>query len=170
LLSALVRSLAQEHPFPPETGCYLYFGPGPVHAKTQQALLEADDAHRLEVLEKSLPPKDYFIANPAMKSAQIAIEFQLHGPWVSFLSPAQGLQQAWFYARQDLQLGQVPAALVGGFFGLDDTTDILGLSEDTLSECAFVLYATSPDSLQDEQGTTGRYGPFTSMVGRLRLS
>ncbi|MBT9582201.1 hypothetical protein IV102_02560 [bacterium] len=169
LLSALVRSLLQERPFLPETGCYLCFGPGPVHAKTQQAMLEADETQRLDVLEKCLPPKDYFVANPAMKAAQIAIEFQLHGPWASFLSPTAGLQQACYYARQDLVSGQVPAALVGGFLGLDDTTDVLDTKESTLSECAIVHYATSPDHLADEPVAEGRYGPFTRMIGRLRL-
>lgn len=142
-VSWLIRQLPALHP---ETGCYLTFAPGPVHAPLMAALESAAD--RVAVLEKSLPPKDYFIANPAMKAAQISIEFQLHGPWMCF---PNSLHDCYRYAELDLRTGQVPAVLVGGFYEGE-------------SECAFIQYATRPEELLACPVVNGRFGPFTAVL------
>lgn len=163
-LSWLLRELSRERELHPDTGCYLTFAPGPVHEPLRALLQEAGDQERLAILEKSLPPKDYFLANPAMKAAQISIEFQFHGPWMCFPSLARGLHDGYRYAGLDLRCGQVPAALVGGFFALDDERHLDGLGGSSLCECAFLQYAISAEELLPCPVVDGKYGPFSGLL------
>jgi 3-oxoacyl-(acyl-carrier-protein) synthase len=114
-----------------------------------------------------MPPKDYFIANPAMKAAQLAIEFRLHGPWATFTSLHSGFQQAVHQAKRDLSRGIVPAALVGAFFGLDDPAELWAAEDRTYCEAIWTQYARDPAELVNISDCWGKYGPLTSELGRL---
>jgi len=160
-LNWLIGQLSREMELHPDTGCYLTFAPGPVHAPLGAALEGAADQERLAILERSLPPKDYFLSNPAMKVAQVAIEFQFHGPWMCFPSISSGLHDCYRYAGLDLRCGQVPAALVGGFFALDDGRHLEG---SPLSECVFLQYAVRAEELLPCPIVDGKYGPFSGLV------
>lgn len=166
VLISLLRALQPDwHPF---TGVYLYCGPGPSSPRAQQEILAAPASQRAAVLERALPPKDYFISNPAMKAAQLSIEFQLHGPWTAFLSPHHGLIQAWECARNDLLDQVVPAALVAGLFALDEPSELSHHTgrADRLVEAVWAQYSLRAEELLRPEGASGPYGPLTGVLGR----
>lgn len=101
VLSSLLRGLDMH----PDTAVYLACHHGPVHARTQELVLAGEP---IEVAERALPPKDYFVSNPSMKAAQLSMEFGFHGPWTAFTR----LEQAKEHAQSDLEDGVVPAAVV----------------------------------------------------------
>lgn len=169
LLSALIRDLQRDLPMHANTGVYLYCGPGPSHSKTQQQVLTVPAWERAATIEKSLPPKDYFISNPAMKAAQISIDFQLHGPWTAFLSPQFGLDQALSCAHNDLLDGVSEAALVGGIFALDEPGELATylVGSHHLVESIFVQYATRAQDILCAPGPLGKYGPLSPLLQKL---
>lgn len=167
-LTHLIQGWQQSHALHPSTGVYLSCSFGPYSLRTQQAVLAAPPEQRLSVLERTLPPKDYFIATPAMKAAQLSIEFALHGPVMALFHADYGLEQAFALARSDLMDGVVEAALVGGVFSLDDPAEVphhLSASS-SLCEAVFFQYASSPGELMDSRGPAGRFGPLTSIIER----
>lgn len=161
LLCALVRELTAVGTLDSETGVYLFSGPGPSNSRVQQIAAREVGPDRLNLIERALPPKDFFVANPAMQAAQVSLEFGLHGPWMTFHSLQHGFSQACHYARCDLRDGAVPAALVGGMFMLDDSRN--------QTECLFVQYATAAQDIVDpgEPRHDGEYGPLTALIERI---
>lgn len=140
LLCALIRELQEEVPFHPDTGVYLASHPGPSHPKLQEIAAQESGPARLGLLERALPPKDFFVANPAMHAAQVSLEFGLHGSWITFHSPARAFDQACYYARGELRDGTVPGALVAAIHTLEDRPH-------NGKECLFAQYATKPHEI-----------------------
>lgn len=165
LLTSLVRQMPALNA---ATGIYLYAGFGPYSPRAQAAGLAAAPEGRVAAIERALPPKDYFIATPAMKAAQLSIDFQLHGPMMALFSPEHGFAQACRLARADLQDGVVPAALVAGMFMLEEAAEYSRFlpSARHLVEAVWVHYATHCDQILTSQGPSGRFGPLTSSIER----
>jgi hypothetical protein len=138
LLCTLVRELAGDVAFHSESGVYLFSAPAPSSARVQEIAAREVGPERLTMLERALPPKDFFVANPAMHAAQISLEFGLHGPWMTFHTPQHGFSQACHYARGELRDGTVPGAVLAAIH--------MPLSG---SQGLFVQYATSADELLD---------------------
>lgn len=163
VLTSLLHQL-QEEGFHPGTGVFLFCGPGPSSPRTGEALLQSAPEERAAIVERTLPPKDYFISNPAMKAAQVSIEFQLHGPWMAFLSPQHGFAQACRLAQDELVDGALPAVLIGGIFALDDPAESRHWpvpSQGELVEAVVVQYARTPQEVFVGETLIGKYGPLT---------
>ncbi len=164
LLTWLLRDLLAGGA-PASTGTYLACLFGPYSPRLQQLARDTPSGRqRLEVLERALPPKDYFIATPATKAAQLSIEFGLHGPLMALYSPEYASQQAVELARADLADGVVEAAVVASIFALEDESEVPRyLNGHThLVEAVAVQFARSADQLLDAPAKAGRYGPLTS--------
>lgn len=140
LLCALIRELRREVEFRSETGVYLYSRPGSSNARVQEIAAREAGAERLHLLERALPPKDFFLANPAMHAAQLSLEFALHGPWMTFHTPLHGLAHACHYAAGELRDGTVPAALIAALEMLEEP-------QPERRECLFVQYVTRTDEI-----------------------
>ncbi len=165
LLTSLIRQL---QPLDPATGVYLYGGFGPYSPRASSAGLSAAPGARSAAIDRALPPKDYFIATPAMKAAQLAIDFQLHGPVMALFSPEHGFVQASRLARADLADGVVPAALVAGVFPLEEVSEFARFlpASPQLVEAVWVQVVTHPDEMVACEGPSGRFGPLTSSIER----
>lgn len=165
LLTSLLRQLP---PPDPATGVYLFGGFGPYSPRAQAAGLKAEPSARSSAIDRALPPKDYFIATPAMKAAQLAIDFQLHGPLMALFAPEHGFAQACRLARADLADGVVPAALVAGMFTLEEASEYSRFLTGSrhLVEAVWLHYVTHPDQIELCQGPSGRFGPLTSSIER----
>ena len=169
LLCALIRELQKEMPLPASTGVYLFCGFGPCNPKTQEVAMQAPPSERWALIDRALPPKDYFISNQGLKAAQISIEFGLHGPWMAFISPEFGLAQAFHYGQSDLRAQVVEGALIGGIFTFDEPSESAAYFREStqLSECVWLQYAAQADQIrQFPEGPLGKYGPLTTIIER----
>lgn len=165
LLTSLIRQMV---PMDPAAGVYLYGGFGPYSPRARAAGLDAAPEARSSAIDRALPPKDYFIATPAMKAAQLGIDFQVHGPLMALYAPEHGFAQAGRLARADLADGVVPAALLAGMFMLEEAAEYERFvpASPQLVEAVWVRYATHADQIVDCPGPSGRFGPLTSNIER----
>lgn len=165
LLTSLIR---QWQSLDPATGVYLYGGFGPYSPRARSAGLSAEPGGRSSAIERALPPKDYFIATPAMKAAQLGIDFHLHGPLMALFAPEHGFAQACRLAQADLADGVVPAALVAGMFTLEEASEFSRFIpySQQLVEAVWVQYATHCDQIALSQESPGRFGPLTFNIER----
>lgn len=162
LLGSLLRNLDT----PSSSALYLACQSGPTHPRLAEASRLSASEQRLAALERALPPKDFFVANPAMKAAQLSVEFGWHGPWIAFHSCADALARAAAAARLELEEGVVEAAVLAGMFLLDEPLEVPPGAR--CSEAVFVQVARRPEELLDVEGPWGRYGPLTAVVERIQ--
>ncbi|MBX3169467.1 MAG: hypothetical protein KF760_18850 [Candidatus Eremiobacteraeota bacterium] len=165
LLTSLIRQL---QPLDAATGVYLCGSFGPYSPRAQSAGLSAAPGGRAAAIERALPPKDYFIATPALKAAQLSIDFQVHGPVMAVFSPEHGFAQACRLARADLADEVVPAALVAGLFTLEEAGEFSRYLSGSrqLVEAVWVQYVTHSEQIVACQGPSGRFGPLTPNIER----
>ena len=166
VLLETIRKLKLKTQINQASGIYAHCLAGPFNRKIFDHANQMSYDEKLAYITKNLPPKQYFIQHPAMKVAQIPIEFKLHGPWITFGSD-HGFQQSWEQAMRDINDKVVPSALICTLFSLDDAIELQGFadhSNNLIEACAVFYVDGGSDDYDRPAFKFGKYGSLTGFL------